>query len=81
VVFDHNDGQGGAVLLHWDACPGQGEERIQRLTACVEAAAKAQLRYGLYLPGMVIVPEKGAAQRHRCLEALALLPQEETPTR
>lgn len=80
VVFDHSDGQGAAVLLHWEACPGQGEERIQRLTACVEAAARAQLCYGLYLPGMVIVPEKGEAQRHRCLEALALLPWEERPT-
>jgi hypothetical protein len=29
---------------------------------------------------MVIVPEKGEAQRHRCLEALALLPWEERPT-
>lgn len=77
LVQERRENHGKEVLLHWDACPGQYEERIQRLTACVVAAAAAGMRYGLRLPTSVIVPDHGEAQRHRCLEALALLPQQE----
>lgn len=74
VVLERHDEGGGEVLLHWDACPGQGEERISRLTACVLRAEAAGLRYGLGLPGRLLPTGRGPAHRHRLLDALARLP-------
>jgi uncharacterized protein (DUF58 family) len=48
------------------------EARLSRLTAWVLAADDRGLDYGLRLPGVEIAPASGAAQRLRCLEALAL---------
>ena len=48
------------------------EARLARLAAWVLAADAAGLDYGLRLPGVEIKPDAGAAQRVRCLEALAL---------
>lgn len=48
------------------------EARIARLTAWVLQADRLGLRYGLRLPGTRIAQGSGAAQRLRCLEALAL---------
>jgi uncharacterized protein (DUF58 family) len=48
------------------------EARLSRLTAWVLAADAQQLDYGLRLPGVEIPPDGGAAQRLRCLEALAM---------
>ncbi len=48
------------------------EARIARLTAWVLQADRLGLRYGLRLPGGSIAQGSGAAQRLRCLEALAL---------
>ena len=47
------------------------EARLARLTAWVLAADAQQLDYGLRLPGREIAPAGGAAQRLRCLLALA----------
>jgi uncharacterized protein (DUF58 family) len=48
------------------------EARISRLTAWVLQADRLGLDYGLRLPGKEIAMGHGAAQRRRCLEALAL---------
>lgn len=51
----------------------QGKEaRLSRLTAWVLAAHEQELCYGLRLPNTEIAPDSGAAQRDRCLQALAL---------
>ena len=47
------------------------EGRLSRLTAWVLLADAQGLDYGLRLPGVEIKPGSGAAQRLRCLEALA----------
>lgn len=48
------------------------EARLSRLTAWVLQADRLGLDYGLRLPGQEIAQGSGAAQRLRCLEALAL---------
>ncbi len=48
------------------------EARLSRLTAWVLQADRLGLDYGLRLPGKEIAMGHGAAQRRRCLEALAL---------
>ena len=48
------------------------EARIARLCAWVLQADRLGLRYGLRLAGTVVPQGSGAAQRLRCLEALAL---------
>ena len=47
------------------------EGRLSRLAAWVLMADEQGLDYGLRLPGVEIKPASGAAQRLRCLEALA----------
>lgn len=47
------------------------EGRISRLTAWVLAADAQGLDYGMRLPGIEIRPDRGIAQRLRCLQALA----------
>jgi uncharacterized protein (DUF58 family) len=51
------------------------EERISLLAGLVREAERQGLNYGLRLPGLDIAPGSGASQAHRCLEALALLPE------
>lgn len=51
------------------------EERISLLAGLVREAERQGLNYGLRLPGLDIAPGSGAPQAHRCLEALALLPE------
>ncbi|WP_119967045.1 DUF58 domain-containing protein [Simplicispira lacusdiani] len=48
------------------------EARLSRLTAWVLQADRLGLDYGLRLPGQEIAQGSGAAQRLRCLKALAL---------
>ena len=61
------------LWLDWAACGAlPAEERLSRLTAWTLAADRADADYGLRLPGIDIAPADGAAQRSRCLEALAL---------
>ena len=51
---------------------GDPEARLSRLAAWVLQADRLGLDYGLRLPGKEISLGSGAAQRRRCLEALAL---------
>ena len=61
------------LWLDWQACGTLApEERLSRLTAWTLAAHRAGADYGLRLPGVVIAPADGDAQRRQCLEALAL---------
>jgi len=61
------------LWLDWSVCGQIGaEERLSRLTAWTLAADRADADYGLLIPGLEIEPGDGAAQRTRCLEALAL---------
>lgn len=61
------------LWLDWAlAGPHDVEQRLSRLCAWVLAADRLGLDYGLRLPGVEIAPDSGAAQRRRCLEALAL---------
>jgi uncharacterized protein (DUF58 family) len=48
------------------------EERLSRLTWWVLEAERAQVPYGLKLPGKTVKPAMGAKHRDECLEALAL---------
>ena len=61
--------------LDWDDLALAPEARLRRLCAWVLAADRAQLRYGLRLPGQLLEPAAGDAQRLRCLRALAQHPQ------
>jgi len=67
---------GGDVLLDYDALPPalEPEARISRLARWVLEAEAAGIRYGLRVPGSELPVDAGATHRHRCLEALALLP-------
>ncbi len=61
------------LWLEWAACGTlPAEARLSRLAAWTLAADRADADYGLRLPGRDIAPSGGAAQRSRCLEALAL---------
>ena len=59
--------------LDWQAC-GQlaPEDRLSRLAAWVLAADRGGHDYGMRLPGQVLEPASGEAQRRHCLEVLAL---------
>ena len=60
------------LWLDWAlAGPHDVEQRLSRLCAWVLAADRLGVDYGLRLPGVEIEPDCGAAQRRRCLEALA----------
>ena len=63
------------VWLDWEALAGMdGEARIARLTRWVLDAERAGRSYGLRLPDTEIPPGQGPGHRHRCLQALALMP-------
>lgn len=62
-----------ALWLDWQSCAALAPEaRLSRLTAWALAADRADVAYGLRLPGVEITRGSGDAQRRRCLEALAL---------
>ena len=64
------------VALEWRALAALSHEhRIRRLAHWVDLAEREGRRYRLHLPGQpVLGPGQGAAHRHLCLRALALLP-------
>ncbi len=64
------------VTLDWRTLPALNyEQRIRRLAHWVELAEREGRRYRLQLPGQpALGPAQGAAHRHVCLRALALLP-------
>jgi len=67
---------GTDVISHvfdWDSLPALGTEaRLAQLCRWVLDAHERGEAYGLRLPGTVIEPNVGSAQRERCLNALAL---------
>ncbi len=67
-------GAAGAELwLDWSLLPAlDAEQRLSRLAGWVLAAEQADARYGLRLPGVEIVPDRGEAHCGACLQALAL---------
>src|SRR5690606_3840989 len=56
------------------ACRASHEARSARLARWVDEAEREGRRSLLRLPGQAIGPGRGAAHRHACLRALALLP-------
>ena len=52
------------------------EQRLGCLCHLVLLAGRQQRRFGLQLPGLTILPDRGPAHQRRCLEALALLDTE-----
>lgn len=66
---------GADVLLDWaQLAPLPVEARIRRLAHWVDEAERQSRRYRLRLPGQLLGPGSGAAHRHACLRALALVP-------
>lgn len=76
LVREYEQPQGADIVLEWrqlSALPY--EARIRRLARWVDEAEREGRRYRLELPGQpAIGPARGAAHRHACLKALALLP-------
>lgn len=70
-------GLGQTLLFDWAEVRASGyEERISILAGMVREAERTGAGYGLRLPGVSIEAGSGAAHAHRCLEALALMPEE-----
>lgn len=61
------------LWLDWQAAALTGTEpRLSRLAAWVITADRADVAYGLRLPGVEMPRNRGEAHRRECLEALAL---------
>lgn len=60
--------------FEWSRVGGVYEERISLLAGLVREAERNGLCYGLQLPTQVVPRGSGAGHAHRCLEALALMP-------
>jgi uncharacterized protein (DUF58 family) len=64
---------GASPLLDWDMFQTKNaEKRLSMLSYLVLQAHRMNITYGLRLPGVEIVPAKGATHKHKCLKALAL---------
>lgn len=62
--------------LNWDDTSALAyEERISCLTDWVLECDRQQSVFGLRIPGVDIPPASGSKQRHRCLSALACMPE------
>ena len=78
LVREFEQPLGADAVLDWQALHGlRHEDRIRRLARWVDEAERESRRYRLRLPGQPeLGPGHGAAHRHACLRALALLPRE-----
>jgi len=78
LVREFEQPLGADIVLDWQALHAlRHEDRIRRLARWVDDAERESRRYRLRLPGQsVLGPGHGAAHRHACLRALALLPRE-----
>lgn len=76
LVREYEQPLSADVVLDWRALAGVGHEmRIARLARWVDDAERDARRYRLLLPGQApLGPAQGAAHRHACLRALALMP-------
>ncbi len=73
---EFRSGVAGTLVFDWDEVRASGyEERISLLAGLVREAERLGLIYGLRLPALMIEPGSGPSWAHRCLEALALLPE------
>lgn len=77
MVREYEQSVAAEVVLDWRTLvPLAAEDRIRRLAHWVELAEREGRRYRLILPGQpALGPSQGAAHRHLCLRALALLPR------
>jgi uncharacterized protein (DUF58 family) len=80
MVREYEQPLAAEVALDWrtlSALPY--EHRINRLAHWVDLAERENRRYRLHVPGQpVLGPSQGAAHRHLCLRALAVMPHAET---
>jgi len=61
------------LWLEWQSCGAMGaEDRLSRLASWVLVAERANIVYGLRLPGIEMPRSQGESHRRNCLEALAL---------
>lgn len=75
LVREDEQPAGDVLHLEWQATALLDHEaRIRRLAHWVMLAEREGRRYLLHLPGARFGPDLGSAHRHRCLAALALLP-------
>lgn len=76
LVREYEQPLGTEVVLDWHrAGAASTEARISRLARWVDEAERDGRRYRLVLPGQpAFGPDHGAAHRHACLRALALMP-------
>jgi len=73
VIRDTSSSAHRELWLDWQLCGSLTDEgRLSRLTAWVLAADRANVIYGLGLPGLEVARAQGEAHRRSCLEALAL---------
>ncbi len=77
LVREYEQPLGAEIVLDWQRVVGVAyETRIQRLARWIDEAEREGRRYTLILPLQpAIGPASGAAHRHACLKALALLPR------
>jgi uncharacterized protein (DUF58 family) len=78
LVREYEQHRSDQLLLDWQLTAGLPyEQRIRRLARWVDDAEREGRRYALQVPGQPSIPiGLGAAHRHRCLRALALMPGE-----
>ena len=73
---EYRSGVARTLVFDWvEVRASEYEERISLLAGLVREAERRGLGYGLRLPKLFIEPGSGAVHAHRCLEALALLPE------
>jgi len=73
---EFRSGVARTIVFDWHETRAAGyEERISLMAGLVREAERQGLNYGLRLPGLDVAPGSGASQAHRCLEALALMPE------
>ncbi|WP_295800292.1 DUF58 domain-containing protein [uncultured Microbulbifer sp.] len=72
---EYASGSDVRLWLDWDLLGGRDvETRLSNLCAWVLDAERAQIAYGLRLPGQTIAPGLGSAHRQQVLTQLALFP-------
>ena len=78
LVREYEQHRSDQLLLDWQLTAGLPyEQRIRRLARWVDDAEREGRRYALSIPAQAPIPMGlGAAHRHRCLRALALMPGE-----
>ncbi len=76
LVREYEQPLGTDIALDWRDLAGlPREDRIRRLARWVDEAEREGRRWRLRLPGQPqLGPARGAAHRHACLRALALMP-------